>query len=123
MRAALPALLVLASLAGAVHAQTSPARGPAAERTDPAAADIPLADYLGLLEQIAPAARDGAQAYLQAFRQRCGRALAAEELRRAVAEHDGDAVLMQMIRASYLGDTEALARLSTQVPCGRGGRS
>ncbi|MCD9026713.1 hypothetical protein LDO26_00600 [Luteimonas sp. BDR2-5] len=115
-------LLVLVSLAGAAHTQTSPARGLAAERSDTAAADIPLADYLGLLEQIAPAARDGAQAYLQAFRQRCGRAITADELRRAVAEQDGDPVLMQMIRASYLGDAEAIARLSAQVPCGQSTR-
>jgi hypothetical protein len=35
--------------------------------------DMPLADYLALLAQISPAAHEGAQAYLQAFQQRCGR--------------------------------------------------
>ena len=35
-----------------------------------------MADYLGLLAQIAPAAEEGARAYLQAYQQRCGRQLA-----------------------------------------------
>lgn len=113
----LPAFLLLMWLCmGLAQAQTSPARGPVAMPTSPAG-DIPLTDYLGLLEQIAPAAREGAQAYLQAFRQRCGRAMSATELRRAIANQDGDPVLMQMIRASYLNDAPALARLTAQVPC------
>ena len=57
-------------------------------------------DYLGLLEQIAPAARNGAQAYVQAFRRRCGRALSTAELRRATSVGSGDPVLMGMIRSS-----------------------
>lgn len=82
-----------------------------------ASSPIPLADYLGLLEQIAPAARQGAEAYLQAFHQRCGRPMTSAELRRAVAEKDGDPVLMQMIRVSYLNDSQTIARLASQVAC------
>ena len=65
------------------------------------AEDIPMADYLGLLAQISPAAREGAQAYLQAFQRRCGRALTPQELRRAVSDGGGDPVLMGMIRANH----------------------
>ena len=119
MRPALALLLLPWLCMGSSHAQTSPARGPVAAPT-PTADDIPLTDYLGLLEQIAPAAREGAQAYLQAFRKRCGRAMSAAELRRAIAEQDGDPVLMQMIRASYLNDVVELTRLAAQVPCPRG---
>ncbi|MBB4730460.1 hypothetical protein [Xanthomonas arboricola] len=109
-------LLLLGLIGGSAHAQTSPVRGSAATLA-PSGEDIPLGDYLGLLEQIAPAARQGAQAYLDAFQQRCGRALGVAELRRAIAEHNGDPVLMQMIRASSLQDAAALSRLSGQVPC------
>ena len=35
--------------------------------TPTAAEDVPMDDYLGLLAQISPAAREGAQGYLQAF--------------------------------------------------------
>lgn len=95
-------------LAGA-HAQ--PASG---------AADgsMPMADYLGLLEQIAPAAREGAEAYLRANQQRCGRALTTQELRRAMAHDSGDRVLMGMIRASQLRDAKALAALAQSLSCG-----
>lgn len=112
------ALLLLGLIGGNVHAQTSPVRG-AAATIDLSREDIPLGDYLGLLEQIAPAARQGAQTYLDAFRKRCGQTLTTAELRRAIAEQEGDPVLMQMIRASYLQDTAALSRLSGQVPCHR----
>ena len=63
--------------------------------------DVPMDDYLGLLAQISPAAREGAQAYLQAFQRRCGRALTPQELRRAVSDGDGEPVLMGMIRANH----------------------
>jgi gamma-glutamyl:cysteine ligase YbdK (ATP-grasp superfamily) len=115
------ALLLLGLIGSSVHAQTSPARGSAAT-LDLSGEDIPLGDYLGLLEQIAPAARQGAQAYLDAVQRRCGRTLTAAELRRAIAEQDGDPLLMQMIRASYLQDTAALSRLSGQVPCRQAAR-
>jgi hypothetical protein len=81
--------------------------------------DMPLADYLGLLAQVAPAAEHGAKAYLQAFRQRCGRPLSATELRQAMSDGDGDPVLMAMIRASHLRDTAGLAHLGSRVPCER----
>lgn len=115
------AFLLLGLIGGSAYAQTSPTRGVSATG-DLSNADIPLNDYLALLEQIAPAARQGAQAYLDAFQQRCGRGLTAAELRRAIAEQDGDPVLMQMIRASYLQDTAALSRLSGQVPCRKAAR-
>ena len=63
--------------------------------------DVPMDDYLVLLAQISPAAREGAQGYLQAFQRRCGRSLTTQELRRAVSDGDGDPVLMGMIRASH----------------------
>ena len=63
--------------------------------------DVPMDDYLGLLAQISPAAREGAQGYLQAYQRRCGRALTPHELRRAVSDGDGDPVLMGMIRANH----------------------
>jgi hypothetical protein len=89
----------------------------------PGGDDIPLADYLGLLGQIAPAAEHGARAYLQAFRQRCARPLPSAELRQAMSDGDGDPVLMAMIRASHLRDTTALARLGQRIRCERrGGR-
>ncbi|MFY9327209.1 MAG: hypothetical protein WAO76_04200, partial [Georgfuchsia sp.] len=92
-------------------AQTSPARGAlnaaqsaqSFQRSD----DMPLADYLGFLRQIAPAAEDGARDYLAAFERRCGRALTTAELRRAMSQGDGDPVLMGLIRASQLRDTAA----------------
>ena len=80
---------------------------------------MPLADYLGLLAQISPAAHGGAQAYLQAFQQRCGRPVRTAELRRAMADGDGDPVLMGMIRASHLRDANALAQLGQRVACDR----
>jgi hypothetical protein len=85
--------------------------------------DMLLTDYLGLLAQISPAAHDGAQAYLQAFEQRCKRSMKASELRRAMSEGDGDPVLMGMIRASHLRDAAGLAQLGQRVTCDqRGGR-
>lgn len=63
--------------------------------------DVPMDDYLGLLAQISPAAREGAQGYLQAFQRRCGRVLTTQELRRAVSDGDGEPVLMGMIRANH----------------------
>ena len=61
--------------------------------------DVPMDDYLGLLAQISPAAREGAQAYLQAFQRRCGRALTPQELRRAVSDGDGEPVGLAKARA------------------------
>lgn len=94
------------------QAQTSPARGPLQ-----AAEAMPLADYLGLLRQIAPAAEEGAKAYLAAFQQRCGRDLRAAELRQAMAAGDGDPVLMGLIRASQLRDASARDQWIRQLRC------
>lgn len=81
--------------------------------------DIPMADYLGLLAQIAPAAEEGARAYLQAYQQRCGRQLATTDLRRAMSDGDGDPMLMAMIRASHLRDSANLAQLAQRIACER----
>jgi hypothetical protein len=104
----------LALLPAPAHAQAAPPVAAA-----PIADDMPLADYLGLLARISPAAHDGAQSYLQAFQQRCGRPIRAAELRRAMADGDGDPVLMGMIRASHVRDATVLAQLGKRVGCDR----
>jgi len=104
-------------------AQTSPAHGPLAP-SPPAAAsgdDIPLADYLGLLQQVAPAAEVGARTYLAAARLRCGQELNTAELRRAMAQDGGDPVLMGLIRAAHSKDRGARHQLVAQVRCPNGG--
>lgn len=106
-RVSVPLLAML--LATAAQAQPASA---------PSTGEMPMADYLGLLEQIAPAAREGAQAYAQAFDQRCRRALTTAALRRAMSEGSGDPVLMEMIRASQLRDAKALSLLARRVDCG-----
>ena len=106
-------------------AQISPARVPLpavqdktpATRGDHSTDDMPLADYLGLLRQIAPAAEAGAKDYLASFEQRCGRPLTSIELRRAMSQGDGDPVLMGLIRASHLRDTTAREQLAGQIRC------
>ena len=79
--------------------------------------DVPIDTYLALLAQVAPPARDGAEAYMAAFRSRCGRALRTIELRRAFAQGNGDPVLMNMVRASHERDTAALQRLGASIAC------
>jgi hypothetical protein len=111
-----------ARLAGAVVVLVLTAATPGLAQTAPeptVTGDVPMADYLALLHQISPAAHQGAQAYLQAYERRCGRSLASRELRQAVAEGDGDPVLMGMIRAGQLRDGPGLSRLSEQVQCAR----
>lgn len=108
---ALVAAIALGANSSAM-AQTSPARG-ALQSTD----DVPLADYLGLLQQISPAAEEGAKAYLAAFQQRCGRALSTTELRRAITQGEGDPVLMGLIRASHLKDPAARDQWVQQLRC------
>lgn len=83
--------------------------------------DVPLDVYLNALTQISPAAREGADTYLQAFQRRCARSLTTRELRRAVADGDGDPVLMSMIRAAYHKDANALRTLASSVSCARRG--
>ncbi|MBK8320919.1 MAG: hypothetical protein IPL05_21170 [Betaproteobacteria bacterium] len=79
--------------------------------------NVPLADYLALLRQIAPAAEAGARDYLAAFARRCGRPLTPAELRRAMADGDGDPALMGLIRANHLGDTAGREQLAGQIRC------
>lgn len=106
-------LAAMSTLAGSpALAQTSPARG-ALQSTD----DVPLADYLGLLQQIAPAAEEGTKAYLAAFHQRCGRTLSTVELRRAMTQGEGDPVLMGLIRASHLKDAATRDQWVQQLRC------
>ena len=101
-------LLSILCLAGTVAAQ--------GERLDLPDA-VPSATYLALRAQVAPPARDGAEAYMAAFRSRCGRALRTVELRRAFAQGSGDPVLMNMVRASHERDTAALQRLGASIAC------
>ena len=83
--------------------------------------DVPLEDYLALLAQISPAARDGAQAYLRAFAQRCGRPLTALALRKAIAQGSGDPVLMGMVSASHPSQQAQrdalLSQLTQRIRC------
>ena len=112
----------LASLASLVAVTAFAVVLPALAQTpsEPAVTgDVPMADYLALLQQISPAAHQGAQAYLQAHERRCRRSLSSRELRQAMAEGDGDPLLMAMIRASHLHDGSGLARLGEQVSCTR----
>lgn len=92
------ALMVSAASAGL---QAQPNTTASASIATPAPDDISVEDYLGLLAQISPAARDGAQAYLQAFQQRCGRTLTTMALRAAISQGDGDPILMGMVRVSH----------------------
>ena len=75
-------------------------------------------DRFAFAMTIAPAARDGAEAYLQAHQRRCGRAITAAELRRAMADGPGDPVLMGMIRASQLRDPKSISDLAGRIRCG-----
>lgn len=79
--------------------------------------DVSIDTYLALLAQVAPPARDGAEAYMAAFRSRCGRPVRTVELRRALAQGHGDPVLIGMIRASHERDTAALQRLGGSISC------
>lgn len=89
------------------------------ETATPMQDDIPLATYLDTLERIAPAAREGADVYLAAFRQRCGRPLKAVELRKAFADGSGDPVLMAMVLAAFQRDALKLRHLADGISCAR----
>ncbi|MCL4181860.1 MAG: hypothetical protein KJ011_00235 [Burkholderiaceae bacterium] len=123
-RTGLHSLLVLGHFlaAGGALAQTSPAFGPLPDAQSnsgatPALDSMPLADYLGLLQRIAPAAEVGARTYLAAMQLRCQRTLSSGELRLAVARGEGNAVLMGLIRAAHTKDTAARDRWIAQLPC------
>ena len=109
-------VLATTSAAMPVWGQTSPARR-ALPKSDVHADEIPLDDYLGLLQRIAPAAETGARAYLAAFQRRCGRPMRTSELRRALSQGDGDPVLLGLIRASHLRDAAGEAQWAQQVRC------
>lgn len=104
-------LMVLCFSAAAALAQI--------ETDAPLKDDIALDAYLDTLGRIAPAARTGADAYLAAYRKRCGRPLTVIELRRAIADGAGEPVLMAMMRAAAQQDTATLRRLSNAVSCAR----
>ncbi|MGJ9418687.1 hypothetical protein ACHAC9_13110 [Massilia sp. CMS3.1] len=120
MRITILMTFALLCVGTALAQDTSPSSGQRQEAR-PLADDIALDAYLDALAQISPAAREGADAYLEAFKRRCGRALGAIELRRAIAEGSGDPVLMAMMRAAAQRDTAMLQRLSGTVAC-KGGR-
>lgn len=105
-------LMVMFFSAGTVLAQS--------ETPTPLQDDVPLGAYLEALAQISPAAREGASAYLDAFRRRCGRPLKTVELRQAIADGAGDPVLMAMMRAAFQRDPATLQHLSDSVSCVRG---
>lgn len=106
------AMLIALWAVAPVHAQTSPARGPISAKSD-----IPMADFIALLQQISPAAAEGATVYVGAYRLQCGRTLSSAELRRALAWEDGDPVLIGLIRASQQQDTATRAQLVRQIRC------
>lgn len=114
-----PRFIRLALIAAAVGASASTATAGAAATpsVEAIADDMPMPDYLGLLGHISPAAQRGAQAYLLAFERRCGRPLRTAQLRQAMADGDGDPILMAMIRASHLRDTSALGPLGQRIRC------
>jgi hypothetical protein len=82
---------------------------------------MPMADYLGLLRQIAPSAEEGARTYLAAVQLRCAQSLTVTELRQAFAEGAGNPTLMGLIRAAQLQDTATRDRLVGQIVCPRRG--
>jgi hypothetical protein len=84
----------------------------------PVEAEMPMAEYLALLGQIAPVAQDGAIAYTRAFEARCGRPMTSTQLRRTIAEGSGDPLLWHMMRAARARDSVTLARLGQQISCG-----
>ena len=108
-----PRFIRFALVAAALGAGPAMATASSGAITD----DMLMPDYLGLLAQISPAAQRGAQAYLLAFERRCGRPLRTAQLRHAMADGDGDPVLMAMIRASHLRDTSALVHLGQRISC------
>lgn len=100
------------------QAQTSPAHGPLSPaQAAPTVRDQELADYLALLQRIAPAARVGATNYVAGMQLRCGKTIGAAELRVAMATEGGDPTLMALIRAEATQDRSAMRRLMAELPC------
>jgi len=120
LSAAILSALVALLAFSPTHAQTSHATSPAHGAVN-VEADMPMPDFLALLQQIAPAASEGAKVYLAGHRLRCGRALSTAELRRALAQEGGDPVLMGLIRNSQQQDPVARHQLVRQIHCRPGG--
>ena len=110
------ALLATAGAIPPASAQTSPAQGALAHNVQ-AFGEQQLADYLSLLRQISPAAEQAARIYLAAVRLRCGLALDATALRRALARDGGDPLLMGLVRAVATQDDATRLRLVAQMDC------
>jgi len=81
--------------------------------------NVPLDEYMRMLEVISPSARAGAESYMAAFAKRCGRAMKTIELRRAVVHGDGDPLLMQMIQATHFRQSAEVQRLGATILCTR----
>jgi hypothetical protein len=112
--------LLLLGATGVALGQTSPAQGPLPTASIPAGHDDrEMADYLALLQRIAPASEAGARTYLAAIRLRCGQTLDAAALRRAMARAGGDPVLMGLIRAAATQDRTARDQSVAQIQCPR----
>ena len=116
----IPLIALICGVASA-GVQARPNTSASTRLATPTPDDIPMGDYLGLLAQISPAARDGAQAYVQAFQQRCGRALTTMALRAAISQGDGDPILMGMVRASHPSQQSqrdaTLKQLAQRIRC------
>ncbi len=109
-------LSIMVGAAPAAFPQTSPARGPIPQG-DVTSQEQRLADYLGLLRQIAPPAEAAARTYVAAMRLRCGRATDATELRQAMSKEGGDPVLMGLIHAEAMQDLAARRQLVERLHC------
>lgn len=102
---------------GAASGQTPVIPGAPVQPPIAAPGALAIDEYLFILQQIAPAARGGAEAYLQAHASRCGRRLGVSELRQRVADGAGDPLLMQMMRAAHGGDRQRMAALAASIRC------
>jgi hypothetical protein len=112
--------LLLLSATGAALGQTSPAQVPLPTASLPSVQDDrEMADYLALLQRIAPASEAGARTYLAAVQLRCGAALDTAALRRVMAREGGDPVLMGLIRAAATQDRTARDQAVAQIQCPR----
>ena len=85
--------------------------------------DVPIETYLSLLAQVAPPARDGAEAYMTAFRSRCGRPLTtrrtAPRVRRRQRRPDADAHDPRITTEGHGGPAAPRRRhrLPTELKC------
>lgn len=77
--------------------------------------NVSLNGYLELLEQITPAARAGAEAYLRTYRGRCGHDLPTVELRRLMSA--GDSVVLKMVQSAHYGQPDLQRTAEQQLMC------